>query len=413
MNKMIQQLSVRMIVISLSALAVGGSLFCVQAHAEDSEKSAVDEIDYLALATRLFSDGHMDRAQEALAQVNVRAPGVDLHRYHLLSGLIALRQEKFANAVKRFQAAIKTPPLEANSAEEGKKHTWKPEPQLFYYLAQAHFGAKQYAETLKALDQGGKELLDKEGSYQLRAQAAYAQKKFDLALSTLSQAQKRFPNQPQFERMQVFYLMDLGLYQQATEVGRRYLTRESTDVEDHVAIGEALRRGRSFPEAIVVLQTANLRFPDSDKVLLALAHVYVDLDQKYSAASILEDAARIDPKYTVEAAEMYRQAKRSDLALFLNARVDNQAAKFRQRLSILLDQQRFEMVAGMAPTVERLGLTKDDQIRYAMAYGFYKTGDYQGAERYLRGIADPSLFESASGLRRAMRACEPTDWSCE
>ena len=401
------------VIAALLLTTLGVVSLSVHVHAKDSDETAVDEIDYLALATRLFSDGHLERSQEALEHVNVRASGLDLHRYHLVAGLIALRQQKFAGAAEHFTNAIETPPLPEKAADGKLAAAASTDPQLYYYLAQAHFGAKQYAKALGALDRGGKWLADKEGAYQLRAQAAYALKNYDLALHTLSQAQGRFPKQPQFERMQVFYLMGLGLYQQATEVGRRYLTRESTDVEDHVAIGEALRRGRSFPEAIQVLQAAHLRFPDNDKVLLSLAHVYVDLDQKFSAASILEDAARLDPKYTVEAAEMYRQAKRTERALYLNARVEDQQAKFRQRLSILLDQGRFEMVAAMAPTMERLGLTKDDQIRYAMAYGYFKTGDYQGAERYLRGIADASLFESASGLRRAMRACDPTDWQCQ
>ncbi len=96
----------------------------------------------------------------------------------------------------------------------------------------------------------------------------------------------------------------------------------------------------------------------------------------------------------------------------LNGQVVDQKAKFKQRLALLLDQKDFELVAGMAPTIERLGLGEDDQIRYAMAFGFYKIGDRNQAERYLRGIADAKLFESANGLRKAMKSCEADDWEC-
>lgn len=380
------------------------------AHAEEQQ---VEEIDYLALAARLLSDGHVDRAKGALSQVNMQAPGLDLHRYHLVSGLVALREKAYPAAAQAFRKAIATPPMVDPEADEAtKKAAAKVDPQLYYYLAQAEFGAEQYKKVLEALDKVGDALADNENLPLLRAQAHYALGQKDAAFNTLSKAQKRFPKVPQFERLEVFWLIDLGLYQAAAEAGRHYVTRETTTVDDHIAIGEALRRGHGYKLAAEVLEAAHLMYPENDKVLLALAHVYVDLDQKFAAAMVLEDAARLNPKYTVEAAELYRQAKMNARALFINARVEDQKAKFRQRMSILLDDQQFERVAAMAPTIERLGLLEDDQIRYAMAYGFFKTGDFNGAERYLRGIKDASLFESAGGLRRAMRSCEPTDWSC-
>ena len=262
------------------------------------------------------------------------------------------------------------------------------------------------------MDKAGDGLDDDKGAYLLRAQAEWTLERQGPALQTLSKAIKRFPKEGRFQRMKIFFLIELNLFQEATAIGERYLNRSDTDAGDYVAIGEALRRGKQFDKAAQVLEAAHLRFPDDDKIMLALAHAQLELGHQLGAAMVLESAAMQDPTYTEPAAEMYRQAQRLDRALQLNARISDQKAKFKQRLAILLDTQRFLQVAGMAPTMERLGLTRDDQIRYALAFGFYKVGDQAQAERYLRGIGDPQLFDNANGLRRAMRACPPDSWEC-
>lgn len=392
-----------LLAMALLATGVGATSLAI---AEDQ----ADEINYLDLAARLLADDHLDRAQAALRNVDAKAEDLDRHRYALLSGLIALRQQRNEEAIPFFQQAISLRPKDEAEAERDKPY--RPDPRLYLYLAQAQFALKRYEQVLSTLAKAGNGLADEESAYLMQAQSQYELKRIAPALATLKTASKRFPKTAQFERMQVFYLIELGLFQEATSVGERYLKRADTTAADYLAVGEALRRGKQFERACVVLEAAHLRFPTDDKIMLALAHAHLDMEHQLSAAMILEDAARLDASYAVQSAEMYRQAKRIGRALSLNSQVEDQKAKFKQRLALLLDQQDFELVAAMAPTIERLGLAQDDQIRYAMAFGFYKIGDRRQAEAYLRGIADAKLFESANGLRKAMQSCAPDAWEC-
>ena len=66
----------------------------------------------------------------------------------------------------------------------------------------------------------------------------------------------------------------------------------------------------------------------------------------------------------------------------------------------------------MLPKLSRLGLLSDENIRYALAYAYYKTGRFERAEEQLKPIQDPQLFESALQLRKAMAACREAGWEC-
>jgi len=55
---------------------------------------------------------------------------------------------------------------------------------------------------------------------------------------------------------------------------------------------------------------------------------------------------------------------------------------------------------------------KDDTIRYAVAYAFFKSGDYDRADRLLSGISEPDIFRQATELRKAMEDCRNEQWRC-
>jgi len=246
----------------------------------------------------------------------------------------------------------------------------------------------------------------------MRAQASWKLGRKEAAIEALHRGAALFPKTSDFLRTEVFYLVDLKLFQRATEVGQRYLDRIDAGAEDYVAVAEALRQGGQAEQAGLMLEQAHLRYPEDTKVLLALAHTYIDRDRPLSAALVLEEASRLDTRFTGEAAELYRRAGRHARALSLNAGVHDQAAKFRQRLSILIDMEDFERVGSMAPTLDRLSLLDDDQVRYALAYALYKVGDFNGAEQHLKRLREVSLLESANQLRKAMAACRANGWQC-
>src|SRR5690606_13140073 len=146
--------------------------------------------------------------------------------------------------------------------------------------------------------------------------------------------------------------------------------------EEYVAIAEALRSAKAYERAQLLMEGARLRYPENENILVQLAHCYLDAGRHIPAAMVFEDAARINPKYTLEAAELYKEAGLLHRAHWLNARVVDQKAKTKQRLSLLVEGQDFEAVTAMLPKLSRLGLLSDENMRYAVAYAYFKTGQF-------------------------------------
>lgn len=356
-----------------------------------------EEVDHVSLAAKLIKDGLFDRAQMILDQADPEEPGLDLPRYHTLKGLVALEQ-------KRFEAARQS--LDAGIAAGQRQ------PAVFLYLAKANFGMKDFPKVLEALDEAGESGRELAGTYLMRAQSHWELGDPAKAITALEGGEGAFPDEPELTRLKLFYLIELGLFQEVVRVGETYLSRMAATAEDYAAVGEGLRRSKQLTKAQEVLESARIRFPQDERILVLLAHAYLDEDRPFIAAMLFEDASRLDPKYALEAAELYLRAERYERALTLNARVVDQAAKIKQRLSILLKLERHETVATMAPRLARLGLLDDENIRYALAYGFFKIGDFQQAEEHLRQLRDPRLFDSAMQLRRAMETCMQAGWAC-
>lgn len=355
------------------------------------------KVNFVELAARLVHDKHFDRALSVLSEADPSSPDIEASRFYTLRGLANLNLQRFDAAQKDFAAAVAS----------GQR-----DPLIRLYEAQAYWGLGDPKGTLTALSLAKEAGQNEPGVWLMKAEA---QRKLGLkpaAVSTLQAGSKKFPSVAAFDRAQLFYLIELGLYVEATDVGERYLRRSDVSAEDYVAVGEALRAAGQFQRAQVVLEGASLRYPDSEQVLLQLAHSYLDGRRALSAAMLFEKASRTNPKYTLESAELYRQSRMIFRAMSLNARVADQAAKTKQRLSLMVDLGSFEAVTAMLPKVTRLGLLADENIKYAMAYAFFKTGRFSEASAQLKSISQPELYESSLQLRKAMDACAETGWEC-
>ena len=62
--------------------------------------------------------------------------------------------------------------------------------------------------------------------------------------------------------------------------------------------------------------------------------------------------------------------------------------------------------------LRRVGLMEDEDLRYALAYALFKTGDFDGAERHLAALTRPDLFRKAAELRSAIQDCAEDSWKC-
>ena len=100
----------RLVILAAVAAVLGAGLVGAarSSWAADDKKSAEEEeeIDYIALAARLYKDERYDRASSVLDQVDLKKEGLDLQRYYLLRGLIALKRSLYADSVENFEKLI-------------------------------------------------------------------------------------------------------------------------------------------------------------------------------------------------------------------------------------------------------------------------------------------------------------------
>jgi hypothetical protein len=57
-------------------------------------------------------------------------------------------------------------------------------------------------------------------------------------------------------------------------------------------------------------------------------------------------------------------------------------------------------------------LLEDEDLRYAVAYALFKTGEFGAAEEHLSALNRPDLFRKAAELRRAIQDCVEDSWKC-
>lgn len=378
---------------TLSSVCIGVSI----AEENDARDEAEAEPDYVSLAGMLLRDGHYERAATELAKVDPSHEGVDRELYYTLEGLIALRTAAYKQAVDHFDAAI----------ENGQT-----DDIVFVYLAQAYYNLENWERTVLSVRNAGQAGEDIPDLYLMKATAHKKLDQREEAWEALVAGGERFPERTEFLRQRVFLLIDMGLYQEAMRLGQTYFDVAEPGVDDYIAIGEALRRAGVHDRAQVILEEARLRYPDNNKVVVHLAHAYLATGHMLTAGELMQIAAEDDPKYILEAAELFRRGGADQRALYMNSQVVDQKAKFKQRVSILLDQRRFVNIAAMEARLNRVGLLEDQSILYTLAYANFQVGDYEDSERLLRQITDSELFESAVELRRAIQVCAEEPWRC-
>ncbi|MCO4745733.1 MAG: tetratricopeptide repeat protein [Proteobacteria bacterium] len=373
-------------------LCAGPMLTSVAVAAEEAA-----DVDPVALAALLIRDGHWDRAATALSDVDLSVEGVDRGRYHTLLGMIALHESRFADAVTAFEDALAVGPAE---------------PMLYLQLAQARLGSEDFDGALAAVDQAGSLEDTVAAVWLLRSRSHWGAKRYDEGYAALLEGIRRFPERGDLAQHQVLLLVELGLFREAVEVGRVYLAGDDVEAPAYVLLAEAMRQAGEHREAIELLEAARLRFPAHQDVLIQLAGTWLAHGVPSAAGVVLQEAAEIDPKFALEAAECFRQAGEIDRALYMNGLVVDAEAKVRQRLGLLIESERFEQALALEMRLIRHGMAEDSGVAYALAYARFMTGDRSGAETWLTRITDTKIFEAATQLRTVMAACEEEPWTC-
>jgi hypothetical protein len=366
-------------------------------------KKNEETVNHLELASLMLRDGNLDRAQLALSQVDSSDENLDLQRFYIVSGLLSIRRNHNDQAITFFKDAKKIGAVDA---------------VINVYLAQAAYSNKDYELVIKSLDDAGISLDKIPSIYHMRAQSYWHLNNPQMAIAVLDQAALIFTDNKSFPRRKIFYYIELGYNKKASELGKAYLEKfqsESNNVEvnDYVAISNALSASGDTISALQFLEIAKLKFPINQDIAKSLAAVYIRNEDYYSAAKIIHDSSYLNPDLIKEAAELYRRAGAEYLALSLNGLISDQNEKLKQRMALMLQLGNFEQAAGMENSLKRIHLDKDENIKYALAYSFFKISNYNKAEVYLSQITDTNLFEKAVELRKIMIDCKTESWRCQ
>ncbi|MFK7958202.1 MAG: tetratricopeptide repeat protein [Lysobacterales bacterium] len=366
---------------------------------------ANEDVDYIELASVLVQDGHYDRAEQALLNVDDENQATSVGKFHAVYGLIHLNRSEPALAKTHFYQAI-----DAGFVDE---ITGKTPDIIYIYLAQVHYGLEEYSEAIEAIVKAGDTAARLSSTYIMRAHAHWLLGERSHTWNVLRAASNRFPDNYSFTRRKVFYLIELGLFQEAGELGKAYLNASSGKADDYVAIGNALRSSGQFDEALTFLEIGSLKFPESVQLAKVKAHTYLGRGDTLAAAEIFYTASIADPDLLSEAAELYRRAGKLYRALLLNTEITRQDIKLKQRLAILLELEDYSAIVTMEEALSREGLLESEEdLRYALAYAYFKTHQFIAAERHLSLLSRPDLFRKAVELRRAMDDCRAEAWRC-
>ncbi len=355
------------------------------------------KVDYLSLSALMIKEGDYIKAAEAIKKVDQKDEKIDKKRYYTLSGLISLNRELYKKSIAEFESAIAA----------GQKNEI-----LYVYLAQAYMGLEKYSRVLSMLDKAAELKKTMPGVWLLRSQAHWLNNEKHLAWSVLGKAETLFPNEKTFMRNKIFYAIELGLFQQAVALGQKYIKQHNASVIDYVSLADALRRSGKPQNALIFLELARLRFPQEKNIYLAMAHTYMDLQNVYAAAMILEEGGKYNNALFKDSAELYKQVNDTQRALFNNSKILKQKEKLRQRMALQLQNENFDQVLAMENELLRVRLLDDDTFLYAIAYAHFKLGDYVFAEAFLEKITDAKVFRKAAELRKLMAGCANEKWLC-
>lgn len=360
-----------------------------------------DEVDYMQLTALLLKDGYIDRAYETLKQVDLNSSTVDKGYYYLLKGLILTKKGEYPSANQSFYDAI-THSSDANATQP-----------IYLYIAQNSFLMQDYGGCIDALDHIPEQVNRNPKLQSLKAECYWKVGKRERTLDTLAKLLKHHPNFINAYKQRFYYFIELQLYQSALNDANNYLQHAQPNETIMLNFIQALRKSGQIDRAIELAEKAKLTYHNRAKIIVMLAHLYLDKGMIHAAADLFNQASIYNPTYTKEAAEMYRRAKDYVMALMKNAQMLDTKEKYKQRIAIFLEYGDFERMVASKDALDRNGLLDDETMRYALAYAYYMEGEFDQAESLLSTLTQPELFKKATELRRKMQQCKNSIWECE
>ena len=405
----------------------------------EAKEDDIPEVDHLSLATMMVYDGKFDKANAELLEAKNYDKNLDMSKYYTIQGVIAMRQEKHTQAIGFLKKAVQATKEKVYKApapiKEKRKHLFSvgsnPKPvkkvttpifdgekirkeqlqKLYSYLSQESYKVKNYRETITYLDLQGQSGRDQAAEYMLRADCYWKMNNEDSAIEMLTRGAKAFPEDQSLLKQKFYYFTELGLYQEAIVSAKDYMKRAKPNAKEYMALAQMLLSAGQREEAIKVLESTKMLFPKEAKVDMLLGHLYLKKGMQFTTANLFEQGSYYERKYTKEAAELYRRARMIP-HLYLNSQVTNKQEKLKQKIAIYVDRKEYEKIIGLIDALKRYKMLDDDTIRYAVAYAYYMSKDYEEAEVQLKKITDNELFSKATIIRKNIEKCQDNSMEC-
>ncbi len=418
------------------------SLILFLTYSLQANEAEEQTINHMEIATIMYYDGKYDKALEELQLAKDSHTKVEWDKYHNMRGLIFLKNENYQSSINAFKKAIiatkqkvYTPPVEEKPKREYlftvlsenkkveepviTKPVFDPEKlrkdqieEIYIYLSQTYYKAEQYINAVHALDAAGEKGRASASLFTLRAECYWKADQKGSAIDALSRGAKLFSEDATLLKQKFYYFAELKLYQASIAAAKAYMKKMPANVQEYISLAQMLQSGGESEEAIKVLEEAKLKFPSSAKVHILLGHYYNRKDMPHVTADLFEKGSLYDPNYLKEAAEMYRRNGELAHALYLNSMMMDKEEKTKQKVAIYIGKGEFEKIIGLKDALDRYGLVKNDNMRYALAYAYYMVKDYDSAESHLKKIEDDELFSKATVIRKNIEKCRSNSLEC-
>jgi hypothetical protein len=177
-------------------------------------------------------------------------------------------------------------------------------------------------------------------------------------------------------------------------------------------MAEALLEGGAREESLLALETARLRFPKDQDLLVAIAPRYFARGLKRATAEAFSLAALRDPKFAEHAAETLRQSGSQQRSRYFNIFIPGEKERVRQKLALAVEGSRWDLVASMDSLVRRTSLVHDDEVSYALGYSLLRGGEKERARSYLESVRAPGQLAKVSALIKVLEGCPAQTWRC-
>ncbi|MCZ2856407.1 MAG: hypothetical protein O2U62_04880 [Candidatus Bathyarchaeota archaeon] len=418
------------------------SLVLFLTYSLQAKEAEEQTINHMEIATIMYYDGKYDKALEELQLAKDSHTKIEWDKYHNMRGLIFLKNENYHSSINAFKKAITAtkqkvyePPVEEKPDREYlfsvysekkkveepviKKPLFDPEKlrkdqieEIYLYLSQVYYKAEQYINAVHALDTAGEKGRASVSLFTLRAECYWKAGQKGSAIDALSRGAKLFSEDATLLKQKFYYFAELKLYQASITAAKAYMKKMSANAQEYISLAQMLQSGGESEEAIKVLEEAKLKFPSSAKVHILLGHYYNQKDMPHVTADLFEKGSLYDANYLKEAAEMYRRNGELAHALYLNSMMTDKEEKTKQKVAIYIGKGEFEKIIGIKDALDRYGLLKNDNMRYALAYAYYRVKDYESAEAHLKKIEDDELFSKATVIRKNIEKCRSNSLEC-